>query len=168
MSLTGVHFCLYRYYDVADRLLYVGVTWDPNTRLGHHRSKPWHGDVAREERVWFADRMDAFLAERRATHAEAPLYPSDVDSSSAVSLAIGMVAGDLKRRGWTPDEARAKARRLVDVSGYPDGADQPRRSAVDDEEFFALGQAAMRDALDRLSDLIGYRPPALERARSAS
>jgi hypothetical protein len=66
---------VYRFYDAADTLLYVGMTVDTRKRWAHHASnKPWWPDVARREVVWYARSGDAAREESRAMEEERPLH----------------------------------------------------------------------------------------------
>lgn len=66
---------LYRLYDKADRLLYIGTSADTQTRWEQHaREKLWWSSVARATVEWHPDRTTAMAAERAAIKAEAPLH----------------------------------------------------------------------------------------------
>lgn len=66
---------VYRFFDSADRLLYIGATNDLRTRIkAHQRTKPWWPEVARIEAMPFEFHCQAFeqerveLLERRPVH----------------------------------------------------------------------------------------------------
>ena len=65
---------VYRLYDSADRLLYVGISDNPGRRWKDHHSKPWWSDVARHTLVWYDNRADATSAETKAIRTEAPMH----------------------------------------------------------------------------------------------
>ncbi|WP_199546378.1 GntR family transcriptional regulator [Streptomyces sp. N35] len=69
---------LYRYFDASDRLLYIGVTNDPDYRWNAHRWGPrrhsWCVDVARRSLEWYVSRPLALAAEKTAIKAERPRY----------------------------------------------------------------------------------------------
>lgn len=66
---------LYRLYDKADCLLYIGTSADAQTRWEQHaREKLWWSSVARAAVEWHPDRTTAMAAERAAIKAEAPLH----------------------------------------------------------------------------------------------
>jgi hypothetical protein len=68
---------VYRLYDAAGVLLYVGISDDPERRMTDHRDNfPWWGDVAREKttRVWFKSKEHARSAEGRAIATEHPVH----------------------------------------------------------------------------------------------
>jgi hypothetical protein len=68
---------LYRHYDQAGNLLYVGITNNPLRRwLDHACRSPWVTSrlVAWIEIVWFPDESSAAVAEREAIAKSAPLF----------------------------------------------------------------------------------------------
>ena len=66
---------LYRMYDAAGALLYIGITLNIANRLSAHQGeKPWWSDVANIKLEHFADRMAVLTAERTAIMEEAPAY----------------------------------------------------------------------------------------------
>lgn len=78
---------LYRFYDINDRLLYVGISLNAAQRASQHKSeKPWWPDVDRMtiERIP-GERSDAENAERSAILTEGPLY--NVAHNTQVALA---------------------------------------------------------------------------------
>jgi hypothetical protein len=66
---------LYRMYDRAQQLLYVGITFDPRARWrAHGEDKFWWTDVASIEIKHFRSRVAAERAERRSIQSDRPLY----------------------------------------------------------------------------------------------
>lgn len=66
---------VYRLYDEADALLYIGMTNDPERRFEQHaKERRWWPRVARRTVQWFADRPTAGRAEVGAIQAEAPKH----------------------------------------------------------------------------------------------
>ncbi|MEV8494523.1 GIY-YIG nuclease family protein [Streptomyces sp. NPDC052002] len=66
---------VYRLYDKAGQLLYVGTTASPEDRWGQHaREKLWWSSVARAAVEWHPDRTEALAAERAAIQSEGPLH----------------------------------------------------------------------------------------------
>lgn len=66
---------LYRHFDAADRLLYVGISLSTVARLSQHMlGSPWAGEIARITVERFATREEAALAELRAIVEERPLH----------------------------------------------------------------------------------------------
>lgn len=73
--INGRRTAVYRLYDAEDRLLYVGITVNPKSRLRDHRTKkPWWHEVARTETRWFDTRPEAEDVEGVAIRDERPLY----------------------------------------------------------------------------------------------
>lgn len=66
--------CVYRLYDFAGRLLYVGLTLRVQDRVTAHRRKPWGSLIARVETEWFTGRVAAKEAERAAIQSEGPIH----------------------------------------------------------------------------------------------
>lgn len=66
---------VYRLYDAANRLLYVGVGELPATRWQDHRGhKAWWSDVDRASVVWRPTRDEALAEETLAIETENPVY----------------------------------------------------------------------------------------------
>jgi predicted GIY-YIG superfamily endonuclease len=67
---------LYRLYDEAGQLLYIGISNRAARRwIQHLVTKPWSAEIQRMERgLSFENREDAHQAERLAIMAEAPRY----------------------------------------------------------------------------------------------
>lgn len=66
--------CVYRAYDAAERLLYVGISMNLDGRLAKHRSAAWWPAVAEVTVQWFDGREAAKAAEREAISRENPLH----------------------------------------------------------------------------------------------
>jgi predicted GIY-YIG superfamily endonuclease len=66
---------LYRLYDDSDRLLYIGITRNPEWRwYMHARKSPWWPQVRRREIAWRDSRPEARAAEIEAIGAERPIH----------------------------------------------------------------------------------------------
>jgi predicted GIY-YIG superfamily endonuclease len=66
---------VYRFYDAADRLLYVGMTENPAVRFTSHESlKPWWPDVARQTINWYDTREEADAVETEAIRTERAVH----------------------------------------------------------------------------------------------
>lgn len=66
---------LYRLYNAADELLYVGIAGNPGRRFEQHRKdKPWWGDVATTRLQHFSTREEAMAAELEAIRTENPTH----------------------------------------------------------------------------------------------
>ncbi|WP_438489538.1 GntR family transcriptional regulator [Streptomyces sp. S186] len=66
---------LYRLYDEASALLYVGIAQDPAARLRQHRlDQAWGSEIASNEVKWFDTRPLAAAAESFAIRTEQPRH----------------------------------------------------------------------------------------------
>jgi predicted GIY-YIG superfamily endonuclease len=65
---------LYRHFDAADRLLYVGISLNAVSRLAQHRDKPWFHEIVKMTAEHFATREEAEDAERQAIRDEEPIH----------------------------------------------------------------------------------------------
>jgi predicted GIY-YIG superfamily endonuclease len=69
---------LYRYFDAADVLLYVGISNDPDERWKSHRygsgRNGWPKEAVRRTIEWRDSRPEALRAEEEAIKTERPLY----------------------------------------------------------------------------------------------
>lgn len=66
---------LYRLYDASDRLLYIGISNNPEARWARHRMyQTWWPQVARRDFSWLASREAAEAAEEEAIRLEAPVF----------------------------------------------------------------------------------------------
>jgi predicted GIY-YIG superfamily endonuclease len=75
MSQPAHIYTLYRLYDAAGTLLYIGLTRNVATRFSDHRNlKPWFPDVARTRMQPFTDPGEAVAAETRAHQDEHPRH----------------------------------------------------------------------------------------------
>lgn len=79
---------LYRYFDVEDTLLYVGVSDDPLRRAKEHRSKFWYDKAYRATTEWYPSKVLAHEAERRAIIFENPVFNKKRPRLPANFLAI--------------------------------------------------------------------------------
>ncbi|MGW3308339.1 GIY-YIG nuclease family protein [Streptomyces sp. NPDC001073] len=75
MVHPGEPTALYHLYDASERLLYVGISRNPENRWGQHaRQKYWWPAVARRTVEWCDSRAAAQSAEATAIEREQPLY----------------------------------------------------------------------------------------------
>jgi predicted GIY-YIG superfamily endonuclease len=65
---------VYRLYDAAGTLLYIGSAYDPGDRWDEHRKKPWAAAVAERTERWYPDRSAAYAAETAAIKSEMPRH----------------------------------------------------------------------------------------------
>ena len=97
---------LYRFYDDANRPLYIGITRNLAVRLRQHASKSsWWPQVQRRETVWYDSRPEARAAEIEAIGAERPIhnkYDKGLDEIAAqlteLRTAAGLSGNALARR----------------------------------------------------------------------
>lgn len=69
--------CVYRGYDRAGVLLYVGITWSPKQRFAQHDAdltEPWWSDIRRMEIRWYPSRRRALELEWIAIQTEHPIH----------------------------------------------------------------------------------------------
>jgi predicted GIY-YIG superfamily endonuclease len=76
---------VYRCYDHAGRLLYVGCTYNPVARARQHRAErgPWIAHVARTRWIVWPNRRKALDMERLAIETEAPLFNKAFNRSAS-------------------------------------------------------------------------------------
>jgi len=65
---------VYRLWDAEGNLLYIGSSYDPETRCQGHRDKPWWPRVASRTDEWHESRGDAYRTELEAIVAEDPQH----------------------------------------------------------------------------------------------
>lgn len=66
---------LYRHFDSAGTLLYVGITaWQSDRDVGHARTSAWVPFADHVTAQWFPSREAAFAAERQAIQSEVPVF----------------------------------------------------------------------------------------------
>jgi hypothetical protein len=66
---------VYRFFNAAGVLLYVGVaTWPPTRWKQHAKEKSWWGEVADKTTTWYPTRVEAEAAEAVAINTEKPLH----------------------------------------------------------------------------------------------
>lgn len=73
MWLDHCRTALYRLYDEAGVLLYIGISHQPDVRFEQHsKVKEWWPQVVRREVEWFDDRPSAAASEADAIRSEDP------------------------------------------------------------------------------------------------
>jgi predicted GIY-YIG superfamily endonuclease len=106
---------VYRFYDAAGELLYVGITSNPKSRWRAHAcDKPWWHEVARKQVTWFETRTEASIAELHAIETESPRYDrsntknkiADADrraqDQAYVAKALQMIREDIEAGVFPP------------------------------------------------------------------
>lgn len=75
LPIEEVPTAVYRFYDAAGRLLYVGVTDHLKVRFGQHaKDKSWWPEVASRTITWYDGRQEAEDAETKAIGEEKPIH----------------------------------------------------------------------------------------------
>lgn len=136
---------LYRHYDEAGVLLYVGISWSAEERFREHRrGSRWASKIARMTVAYFPTRVAAAQAEAAAIRAERPLYnvsggsypralyssvgmklkPVELDPQAMVRRADRLARNAARRESGTLN----RALRLPLVIYLTDQRPQPRRS----------------------------------------
>lgn len=78
---------LYRIFDAADVLLYVGITHDVGARFQQHRSdKPWWNERATHTVEEAPTRADVLYLEAKAILTEFPRYNRDIPSFARLDV----------------------------------------------------------------------------------
>lgn len=124
--VRGRRTALYRLYDIADRLLYIGIAVNPPARwTGHAREKLWWQEVARITIEWYDTWELAEEAERKAIKVESPTHN---------------VAD-------TPDTERGE--RLARAANQKARASDLRKIRLDDDLWDAFGRATAKNGTNR-------------------
>ena len=97
---------LYRHFDAAGRLLYVGISLSAVQRLGQHRDNThWFEAIASVSIEWLPSRAEALEAERRAITTEHPAHNvqhARAEQAAAASLDLSPRMQDV----WAKNEVR--------------------------------------------------------------
>lgn len=103
---------VYRLFNYAGALLYVGISGNPKGRFAQHAAdKPWWRAVARWSVQWYPDRATALAEEARAIAKEVPAF-------NIAGVADEVVVDDVTRvRRWCAalDASRPGAHLLNDL-----------------------------------------------------
>jgi hypothetical protein len=98
---------VYRLFNRDDVLLYVGVSWNPKSRIPSHQDKPWWPQVAKSTIDLHPDRATALRAEAVAIVEESPLYNLAVPDPEGVRAPRQYdLPRDLSGRTW-PEAMRS-------------------------------------------------------------
>lgn len=155
---------VYRLYDAAGQLLYVGVSCELEKRWAtHRRGKSWWPAVAEKQIVWHPNRVSALLEESAAIEDEGPAhnFTGVVDE---VDLRLAKVAKALTEPRPNPASGPRGYRDLAALicSWIDDGTVQPGAVLPSErsmQQTYGLGRDAVRDAIFalRVAGLIDVR-----------
>ncbi|MFE9735444.1 GIY-YIG nuclease family protein [Streptomyces sp. NPDC005863] len=137
---------LYRLFDRDGRLLYVGISRNPDVRWGQHSlTKDWWHEVERRETKWLATRTRAEDAERQAIQTEHPRYNTQHRWTSPPSSGIKIPED--------PAELYAKYRKALE-----------ERRALE-PQIKAIAARALREGapVGQLAKLTGMTPEVFRR-----
>ncbi|MCK1813286.1 GntR family transcriptional regulator [Streptomyces sp. XM4011] len=112
---TSERTALYRLYDDAEQLLYVGITSRPKERMRQHAGdKHWYREVSFREIEWFDSREEAGQAEVEAIRTERPLHNHQHLPSSVLALLPVAESPSLRPRLKQVDhDERPEAQRMA-------------------------------------------------------
>lgn len=110
MLLRASGHAVYRCYSDHGELLYIGSTGNLSRRLGDHAQKVWFLRVRGITLEWYADELEARMAERRAIHVEHP----QLNVVHKNGLAPVRQAPARRSRRKTSSKARADDAILID------------------------------------------------------
>jgi len=80
---------LYRHYNKEGRLLYVGISLNTVTRLSQHKGATWFHEIHRIDITHYPARGKAEQEEKKAIHAERPLWNKIHAKKDRLSLYAG-------------------------------------------------------------------------------
>lgn len=132
---------VYRLYDEAGRLLYIGSAYDPKERCKAHRSRSWWPDVTHREEEWHDSRVGAYIAELEAIRTEEP--PHNLMGTSR--YVCPDTPGVRRRNALNALRSRSKrAAELLRAEIWEAG----RLQGVPSHQYRLAAQAAYIDVLD--------------------
>ncbi|MFJ3950274.1 GIY-YIG nuclease family protein [Streptomyces libani] len=125
---------LYRLYDTAGGLLYVGVTNNPTHRFGQHKAdKAWWGEVVQHSIEWFDGEWSALQAEVEAIATEEPKYNRRSTERYKVeqrATALAISAEARRRRGVGVAARAVQVRTLRELLAQGVPKDEAERQAL--------------------------------------
>jgi len=111
---------LYRHFNAAGELLYVGISLHAMQRMRHHEANShWFDDVETMKVETFDDRRSAMRAERDAIKSECPKFnkthankkKKPQESANKFSgMGISITVGERRMVSWMRDETGVSAR----------------------------------------------------------
>lgn len=99
---------VYRCWDAHGKLLYVGCSPNPLSRVGEHaRFKAWAQNLATITVEWFDGKPEALAAEKAAIQKQTPEW--NVHHSASPKRCAPPYLVDLEdEASWVPDRSRAR------------------------------------------------------------
>ncbi|MGW6557926.1 GIY-YIG nuclease family protein [Streptomyces hydrogenans] len=95
---------MYRFYDAANELIYVGITNNPPKRWQLHAyEKSWWKDVVTREVEWYPTREEAEVVESQVIDYQRPKW--NTDGGEPERGRPGSGSSWKRHAGWEPDEA---------------------------------------------------------------
>jgi predicted GIY-YIG superfamily endonuclease len=131
---------LYRLYDAAGHLLYIGITTDQKTRFASHATyKSWWKQVARDDVTWLQGTwQEALATEAAAIRVEKPKFNGKHNAQVAPFSADAWPTIDAPPRGKA--SALADLVRAEITSGrWRPGMRAPRREDIADASGVGVG-----------------------------
>jgi predicted GIY-YIG superfamily endonuclease len=149
---------LYRFYDADGRLLYIGISRQPDTRWKQHLNnlrKEWTSQATRRTLTWLNSRAEAEMAEVAAIKAEKPLHNGSHNYESAPFDPSGWDRFAAVRR---KAEVLAESIRLEITSGrWPVGARIPKVREIAVAARLSLSTADKAVQMIQADGLLEYR-----------
>lgn len=110
------HF-VYRHYDDEGRLLYVGCTVDPKTRLlGHQQNSWWFSQSVRVRQTVYPNKLHALRVEQETIAAERPIWNVRHQDFSSWERSELRAVRDLAHKHEAPDVVLRRFRKLAGVA----------------------------------------------------
>ena len=162
MVVQAERTALYRLYNSADQLLYIGISADPKVRWAQHAvDKDWWPQVLRRDVEWMPSRAQAEAAERHAIVSEKPVHNSKHSLPALSREEVDALFADYKSACETERRLRPAVRAAaVDELRLGATVSQlARRTGLTSEVFRRIARDA---GVDRL------RPPTNVRTRDTA
>jgi predicted GIY-YIG superfamily endonuclease len=147
---------LYRHFNKAGRLLYVGISHDPFRRFQQHADKSWKADVTRVEIEYHESLDHALFAEATAIRDEDPLYNSRRPMPVHPDDVVRKEKPALKTGNWEALPGKGDKRTLVYTILPDDGMAVPKLKslAASIGDGFGIAFADISERGGEFSDLI--------------
>lgn len=89
---------VYRLFDDAGQLLYVGMGRNPMARWATHAEQEWWAKISRFTVEWHTSRQDARVAEWQAIRSERPMHNVQGTPRGALATGNGVRAALIRQR----------------------------------------------------------------------